>query len=177
MSTIEYQNIAKLNAQNRLRREYAKLIVSTGTGSHFSLNVSLVITSVWTCSATGLLKNDCMINPVMHHTPCSLHLFPFSPFPYIFFYPPICVVYIVDSWLFELLHHYVYQRIGYVTMEHRRFNRGFPSSVRCFICNLALSAVLLFSLCWYFANKYMDGWMNEWMETVVYVCSWVKLNA
>jgi len=38
-----------------------------------------------------------------YRTSCTLHLF---PFPYILFITPICVMYKVDSWLFDLLRYY-----------------------------------------------------------------------
>ena len=86
----------------------------------------------------------------MHHEPCT-----FFTFSFYIFITPICVMYmyIVDSWLFDLLYHYIYiyQCLGVLLWSTKVF---------CSVLQLALSVVLLFTLCWHFANKYMDGWMD-----------------
>ena len=70
------------------------------------------------------------------HALCTLHFFSFSFYLFIFYHRHLCHVntwQLIDCWLFDLLYHYMYQCLGFVIMEDRNFNRGFPSYVRCSI--------------------------------------------
>jgi len=60
-----------------------------------------------------------------HYAPCTFFLFLF-----IFFITPTCVTYrlytIVDSWLFDLLHHYRHQCLGVLRWSTEVLTEGLP---------------------------------------------------
>ena len=76
----------------------------------------------------------------------------------------ICVMYRAARWLFGLLHHYIYQCLGCVTMDHQSFNRVLPLLFdtpfiqRCWLCYYFHCVDILL------INTWMDGWMDGWNE-------------
>jgi len=92
----------------------------------------------------------------MHHAPCTFLLF----LLYLYITPPpsvLCIYLLADSWLLDLLHHYIHQCLGCVTIWSTEVLTRV--SLFCSVLHLALSIVLLLALCWHFANKHMDGWI------------------
>ena len=53
----------------------------------------------------------------------------------------------------------MYQCLGFVIMEDRSFNRGFPPSVRCSIVNCTCYCLH------YVEILLINTWMNGWMDT------------